>query len=59
MYIYIVIPRQTVSFYQNSSVWLGLFAGRSKPGSKPIQLYFRQCFRPLFHHAGPRWLREF
>ena len=27
-------------FYQNSSVWLRP-AGRSKPGSKPVQLYDR------------------
>ena len=33
IYIYIVIHRQTVLFYHNSSV------GRSKPGSKPVQLY--------------------
>ena len=26
-------------------------AGRSKPGSKPIQLYVRLCFRPLGHQA--------
>ena len=24
-------------------------AGRSKPGSKPVQLYVRLCFRPLVH----------
>ena len=26
-------------------------AGRSKPGSKPVQLYVRLSFRPLGHQA--------
>ena len=26
-------------------------AGRSKPGSKPVQLCVRLCFRPLVHQA--------
>ena len=42
IYIYIVIHRQTVLFYQNSSVW---------PGSKPIQLYVRLSLRPLSQQA--------
>ena len=59
IYIYIVIHRQTVSFYQNSSVWLDTHvarssvarhARRSKPGSKPVQLYLR----PLGHQADHR-----
>ena len=50
--VYIVIHRQTVSFYQNSSVLSELFGvarhvGRSKPGSKPSQLYVRLSLRPL------------
>ena len=38
--IYIHHPRQTVSFYQNSSVWLD-----TQPGSLDL------CFRPLGHQA--------
>ena len=26
-------------------------AGRSNPGSKPVQLYVRLCYRPLGHQA--------
>ena len=46
IYIYIVIHRQTVSFYQNSSV-VARPAGRSKPGSKPVQLYDRLRLQTL------------
>ena len=56
IYIYIVIQRQTVSFYQNSSVW---HWGRSKPGSKALQLYVRLNLRPLGQKAYHIWLREF
>ena len=41
--IYIVIHRQTISLYQNSSVWLDT--------SKPVQLYVKLWFRPLVHQA--------
>ena len=54
IYIYIVIHRQTVSFYQNSSVWLDTQDARSRD-RKPIQLYVRLSLRPL----AQRWLREF
>ena len=33
--------------------------GRSKPGSKPIQLYVRLSLRPLGQQAYHVWLREF
>ena len=49
-----VIHRQTVSFYQNEFS-VARHAGRSKPGSKPVQLYVRLSLRPLGHqadHAG-------
>ena len=33
--------------------------GRSKPGSKPIQLYIRLSVKPLSQQAYHVWLREF
>ena len=50
IYIYIVIHRQTVSFY-SELFSVARQAGRSKTGSKHVQLYVRLCFRPLAHQA--------
>ena len=49
IYIYIVIHRQTVSFYQNSSVWLDTQDAQSRDRNLSN---FTLSFRP-------RWLREF
>ena len=51
IYIYIVIHRQTVSFYQNSSVWLDTL--ETHPTLRQTK---SQTARPT---SGPRWLREF
>ena len=47
VYIYIVIHRQTFVLSELFSV--ARHAGRSKPESKPVQLYDRLSFRPLGH----------
>ena len=49
--IYTVIHRQTVSFYQNSFFSVVRHVGRSKPGSKLIQLYDRLSLRPFGQQA--------
>ena len=49
IYIYIVIHRQTFVLSELFSV--ARHVGRSKPGSKPVQLYVRLWFRPLGHQA--------
>ena len=46
IYIHIVIHRQTVSFYQNSSVWLDTQDSRSRDRN-PSNLYARLSHRPL------------
>ena len=40
---------QTDSFVLSELFSVARHAGRAKPGSKPIQLYVRLCFRPLVH----------
>ena len=55
--IYIVIHRQTVSFYQNSSVWLDTQDARNRdrnPSNFTLD-WFQTCRPP----SGSRWLREF
>ena len=48
IYIYIVIHRQTVLFYQNSSVWLDMQDARSQD-QNPSN--FTLGLRPLGHQA--------
>ena len=56
IYIYIfVIHRQTVSFHQNSSVWLDTQDARSRDRN-PSNFTKTQTSRPI---SRPRWLREF
>ena len=46
---------QTDSFVLSELFSMARHAGRSKPGSKPVQLYVRLSFRPLGHqvdHVG-------
>ena len=49
--IYIVIHRQTVSLYHNSSVWLDTEVIRFKVGSKPAKLYIRFSILRLIQQA--------
>ena len=42
---------QTDCFVLSELFSVAKHAGRSKPGSKPVQLYLRLCFRPLVHQA--------
>ena len=58
LYIHIAIHRQIVAFYQDSSV-MDRHVGRTKPGSKPIQIYVRLSLRPLGEQAYHVWQREF
>ena len=51
IYIYIYSHPQTDCFILSELFSVARHAGRSKPGSKPIQLYVRLCFRPLIHQA--------
>ena len=50
-YIYIYIYPQTGCFVLLELFSVATHAGRSKPGSKPDQLYVRLSFRPLGHQA--------
>ena len=46
---------QTDCFVLSELFSVARHAGCSKPGSKPVQLYVRLCFRPLVHqvdHVG-------
>ena len=47
---YIVIHRQT-GFVLSELFSVAGHAGRSKPGSKPVQLYVRLSFKPVGHQA--------
>ena len=51
IYIYIYSHPQTDCFVLSELFSVARHAGRSKPGSKPVQLYVRLCFRPLVHQA--------
>ena len=51
VYIYIYCHPQTDCFVLSELFSVARHAGRSKPGSKPVQLYVRLSFRPLGHQA--------
>ena len=51
IYIYIYSHPQTDCFVLSELFSVARHAGRSKPGSKPVQRYVRLCFRPLVHQA--------
>ena len=51
IYIYIYCHPQTDCFVLSELFSVARHAGRSKPGSKPIQLYVRLSFRPLGQQA--------
>ena len=55
IYIYIYILSSTDCFDLSELFSVAIHAGRSKPGSKPVQLYVRLNRPP----SGPRRLREF
>ena len=50
-YIYIYSHPQTDCFVPSELFSVARHTGRSKPGSKPVQLYVRLWFRPLVHQA--------
>ena len=55
VYIYIYSQPQTDCFLLLELFSVARHAGPLKPGSKPVQLYVRLCFRPLVHqvdHVG-------
>ena len=56
IYIYIVIHRQTVSFYQNSSVWLDTQDAQSLDRNQS-KFTVRLSLRPLSQQAYHVWLR--
>ena len=49
--MYIYFHPQTDCFVPSELFSVARHAGRSKPGSKPIQLYIGLSFRPLGHQA--------
>ena len=51
IYIYIYCHLQTDCFVLSELFSVARLAGRSKPGSKPIQLYVRLSLRPLGQQA--------
>ena len=58
LYIYIYCHPQTDCFVLSELFSVARHVGRSKPGSKPIQLYVRLSLRPLGQQAYHVWLRE-
>ena len=50
-YAYIYSHPQTECFVLSELFSVARHAGRSKPGSKPVKLYVRLCFRTLVHQA--------
>ena len=55
IYIYIYSHPQIDCFILSELFSVARHAGRSKPGSKPVQLYVRLSFRPVGHqvdHVG-------
>ena len=61
IYIYMCVYSnpQTDCFVLSELFNVARHAGRSKPGSKPVQLYVRLVFQTTRPPSGPRWLREF
>ena len=51
IYIYIYIHTQTDCFVLSELFSVARHAGRSKTGSKPVQLYVRLSFKPVGHQA--------
>ena len=51
IYIYIYSHPQTDCFIRSELFSVAGHAGRSKPRSKPVQLYVRLYYRPLGHQA--------
>ena len=51
IYKYTYSHPQTDCFVLSELFSVVRHAGRSKPGSKPVQRYVRLCFRPLVHQA--------
>ena len=58
IYIYIYCHPQTDCFVLSELFSVVRYVGRSKPGSKPTQLYVRLSLRPLGQQAYHVWLRE-
>ena len=58
MTIYIDSHSQTDCFILSELFSVARHVGRSKPGSKPIQLYVRLSVRPLGQQTYHVWLRE-
>ena len=50
-YMYIYCHPQTDCFVLSELFSMARHAGRSKPGSQPVQLYVRLSFRPVGHQA--------
>ena len=59
IYIYIYSQPQTDCFVLSELFSVARHAGRSKPESKPVQLYLRLVFQTTRPQSGPRGLREF
>ena len=58
--IYIYILSSTDRLFRSTELFsVAKHVGRSKPGSKPIQLYVRLSLRPLGQQTYHVWLREF
>ena len=51
IYIYIYSHPQIDCFVLTEIFSVARYAGHSKPGSKPVQLYIRLSFRPLGQQA--------
>ena len=58
IYIYIYCHPQTDCFVLSDLFRVARDVGRSKPESKPIQLYVRLSLRPFGQQAYDVWLRE-
>ena len=58
IYIYIYCHPQTDCFVQSELFTVARHVGRSKAGSKPIQLYVKLSLWPLSQQAYHVWLRE-
>ena len=59
IHTYIYSHLQTDCFVISKLFSVARHAGRSKPGSKPVQLYVRLSFRPLGHQADHVGLGNF
>ena len=59
IYIYIYCHPQTDCFVLSELFSVARHVGRSKPRSKPFQIYVRLSLRPLGQQAYHVWLREF